>query len=119
MIKSGLVRRIKEQNQHLYLTDVGKVVDAIFDEIKAALVRRDRVELRGFGAFFVKTRSARPGRNPKNGATVSVPERLHPVFKTGERNAPSTERDRRQRFARCVPHKRVGGAIKQMAGRCP
>ena len=84
MIKSGLVRRIKEQNQHLYLTDVGKVVDAIFDEIKAALVRRDRVELRGFGAFFVKTRSARPGRNPKNGATVSVPERLHPVFKTGK-----------------------------------
>jgi integration host factor subunit beta len=84
MIKSGLMRRIKEQNQHLHMTDVDKLVDAILDEIEAALVRRDRVELRGFGAFFLKTRPARPGRNPKNGAMVSVPERLHPAFKTGK-----------------------------------
>jgi integration host factor subunit beta len=84
MLKSGLVRRIKEQNLHLHLSDVERLADAILDEIEAALVRRDRVELRGFGAFFVKTRSARPGRNPKNGATVSMPERLHPVFKTGK-----------------------------------
>jgi integration host factor subunit beta len=84
MIKSGLVRRIKEQNQHLYLSDVQKLVDAILDEIEAALVRRDRVELRGFGTFFVKTRVARLGRNPRNGAMVSVPERLHPAFKTAK-----------------------------------
>jgi integration host factor subunit beta len=84
MLKSGLTRRIKEQKQHLNLTDVNRLLDAILDEIEAALVRRDRVELRGFGTFFVKTRSARPGRNPKNGAMVSVPERLHPVFKTGK-----------------------------------
>lgn len=84
MIKSGLMRRIKEQNQHLHMTDVEKLVDAFLDEIEAALVRGDRVELRGFGAFFVKTRSARPGRNPKNGAMVSVPERLHPVCKMGK-----------------------------------
>jgi integration host factor subunit beta len=61
-----------------------KLVDAIFDEVSAALVRGDRVELRGFGAFFVRTRSARPGHNPKNLAMVSVPERLHPAFKTGK-----------------------------------
>ena len=84
MIKSGLVRRIKEQSQHLYLTDVQGLVDVIFEKVSAVLVRGDRVELRGFGTFFVKTRSARPGRNPKNGATVSMPERLHPVFKTGK-----------------------------------
>jgi integration host factor subunit beta len=85
MIKSGLMRRIKEQNHHLHMTDVEKLVDAILNEIEAALVRRGRVELRGFGAFFLRTRSARPERNPKNGAMVSVPERLHPVFKTGKK----------------------------------
>jgi integration host factor subunit beta len=59
MIKSELVLRIAEQNPHLYNKDVEKVVNAILDEIKAALVRRDRVELRGFGAFSVKIREAR------------------------------------------------------------
>jgi integration host factor subunit beta len=84
MLKSELVLRLAEQNPHLYLKDAQKIVDAIFDEVTAALARGDRIELRGFGTFFVKTRSARPGRNPKNGAMVSVPERLHPVFKTGK-----------------------------------
>jgi integration host factor subunit beta len=84
MLKSALVRRIKEQNQHLHLTDVARLVDAIFEEVSAAFARGDRVELRGFGAFFLRTRSARPGRNPRNGATVSVPQRLHPAFKTGK-----------------------------------
>jgi integration host factor subunit beta len=86
MTKSELVRRIKEQNLllHLRLSDVERLVDAIFDEVSVAFARGDRVELRGFGTFFVRTRSARPGRNPKNGAMVSVPERLHPAFKTGK-----------------------------------
>jgi integration host factor subunit beta len=66
------------------MSDIERLVDAIFDEVSGAFARGDRVELRGFGTFFVRTRSARPGRNPKNGATVSVPERLHPAFKTGK-----------------------------------
>jgi integration host factor subunit beta len=72
MIKSELVRRIAEQNPHLYTRDVERLVNAIFDEIEAALARGGRVELRGFGAFEVKTWSARPRRNPRNGAVVSV-----------------------------------------------
>jgi integration host factor subunit beta len=84
MIKSQLVLRISGQNPHLFNRDVKKVVDAIFDEIEAALARRDRVELRSFGAFFLRTRSARPARNPKNGVKVSVPEKFHPSFKTGK-----------------------------------
>jgi integration host factor subunit beta len=84
MTKSELVWRIKEQNQHLRLSDVGRLVDAIFEEVSAAFVRGDRVELRGFGTFFVRTRLARPGRNPRNGPSVSVPEKLHPAFKTGK-----------------------------------
>ena len=84
MIKSQLVLRLAGQNPHLFNRNAQKVVNTIFGEIEAALARRDRVELRGFGVFFVNTRSARPGRNPKNGAMVSVPERLHPAFKTGK-----------------------------------
>ena len=76
--------RIAEQNPHLYNRDVEKVVNAIFDEIEAALVRRDRVELRSFGAFIAKTWSARPGRNPKTGAKISVPATHHPSFRTGK-----------------------------------
>jgi integration host factor subunit beta len=71
MIKSQLIAGLAATNPHLFTKDVEKAVNAIFDEITAALVRRDRVELRGFGAFFARTRRARPGRNPKNGVSMS------------------------------------------------
>src|SRR5262249_57615778 len=82
MIKSELVQRIANRNPHLYLRDVEKIVNAIFDEITAALSRGDRVELRGFGAFSVKHREARVGRNPRTGAQVPVAEKSVPFFKT-------------------------------------
>ena len=69
-------------------------MEVVLDEIAAALARRDRVELRGFGAFTVKTWSARRGRNPKTGAKISVPETRHPSFRTGKEM-----RDRLNRFA--------------------
>jgi integration host factor subunit beta len=84
MIKSELVLRIAGQNPHLYTRDVERLVEAILNEIEAALIRRDRVELRGFGVFTLKTRPARLRRNPKTGAEVSVPEALHPSFRTGK-----------------------------------
>jgi integration host factor subunit beta len=84
MIKSELISRIAGQNPHLFVKDVEKVVNVIFDEIEAGLVRRERVELRGFGIFTLKTRSARSRRNPKTGAPVSVPETHHPSFRTGK-----------------------------------
>ena len=61
MLKSQLVDRLAEQNRHLYRRDLEKVVDAILDQIAAALARGDRVELRDFGAFSVKSRTM-PGR---------------------------------------------------------
>jgi integration host factor subunit beta len=85
MLKSELVQRVADQSLHLHRSDIEKVVNAVFDEILMALVRRDRVELRGFGAFAVKVRSARPARNPKTGKLVSVPETAHAAFKTGIR----------------------------------
>src|ERR1700722_8610886 len=72
MIKSELVQRISTQNPHLYQRDVENIVNAILNEIIAAMARGDRVELRGFGAFSVKQRPARTGRNPRTGAHVSV-----------------------------------------------
>ena len=63
---------------------VEKIVTTIFDEISTALSRGDRVELRGFGAFSIKKRDARIGRNPRTGATVQVPAKRVPYFKTGK-----------------------------------
>jgi integration host factor subunit beta len=84
MIKSELVQHIATRNPHLYQRDVENIVNAILDEIVAAMARGDRVELRGFGAFSVKNRPARTGRNPRTGAHVSVDKKSVPFFKTGK-----------------------------------
>jgi len=84
MIKSELITRLVEANPHLYQRDVERIVNTIFDEITNALAEGNRVELRGFGAFSVKHRPARIGRNPRTGEQVSVPEKHVPYFKTGK-----------------------------------
>ena len=84
MIKSELVAKISERNPHLYQRDVEHVVKAVLEEVISALSRGDRVELRGFGAFSVKNRPARIGRNPRTGEKVSVAEKFVPFFKTGK-----------------------------------
>ncbi|MGX1307132.1 integration host factor subunit beta [Amorphus suaedae] len=84
MIKSELVQRIAEQNPHLYQRDVENIVNAILDEISDAMTRGDRVELRGFGAFSVKSRPPRVGRNPRTGDQVEVDAKHVPFFKTGK-----------------------------------
>ena len=84
MTKSELVQKIAELNPHLYQRDVERIVTTIFDEISSALARGDRVELRGFGAFSVKRRDARLGRNPRTGEAVQVDAKGVPFFKTGK-----------------------------------
>lgn len=84
MTKSELIQRIAELNPHLYHRDVERIVSTIFDEIGGALSRGDRVELRGFGAFSVKHRDARTGRNPRTGEAVAVEAKSVPYFKTGK-----------------------------------
>jgi len=66
------------------IADIEKIVTTIFDEISEALARGDRVELRGFGAFSVKKRDARVGRNPRTGDSVHVTQKFIPFFKTGK-----------------------------------
>jgi integration host factor subunit beta len=84
MIKSELIQLIAQQNPHLYHRDVERIINTIFDEIIVALARGDRVELRGFGAFSVKSRNARQGRNPRTGDSVAVDAKRIPFFKTGK-----------------------------------
>ena len=84
MIKSELVQKIEAQNPHLYHHHVENIVNAVLTEIMAAMRRGDRVELRGFGAFSVKHRSVRNGRNPRTGAPVVVGQKNVPYFKTGK-----------------------------------
>ena len=82
--QSELILKIGELNPHLYQRDVERIVSTIFDEISSALARGDRVELRGFGAFSVKQRNARLGRNPRTGDAVAVERKAVPFFKTGK-----------------------------------
>ncbi len=84
LIKSELIQIIARYNPHLLQRDVENIVNAVFEEISTALVNGDRIELRGFGAFAVKSRSARNGRNPRTGETVVVEKKWVPFFKTGK-----------------------------------
>ena len=84
MTKSELILRLAEMNPHLFQRDVERIVSTIFDEVAKALARGDRVELRGFGAFSVKRRAQRTGRNPRTGEAVDVAAKAIPYFKTGK-----------------------------------
>ncbi len=84
MTKSELIARLAEANPHLFHRDVERIVTTVFEEITAALADGDRVELRGFGAFSVKERGARVGRNPRTGQAVNVASKFIPYFKTGK-----------------------------------
>ena len=84
MTKSELIADLASANPHLLSRDVELIVSTVFDEITAALSRGARVELRGFGAFTVKQREARTGRNPRTGQAVAVDEKMVPFFKAGK-----------------------------------
>ncbi len=84
MTKSELIARLAEANPHLSRQDVERIVTTVFEEITATLARGDRVELRGFGAFSVKQRGPRTGRNPRTGESVDVAAKYIPYFKTGK-----------------------------------
>jgi len=84
MLRSELINKLADENPHLRHEDLERAVDIILDEIGEALERGDRVELRGFGAFSVRRRAARKGRNPRTGESVDVPAKAVPFFKAGK-----------------------------------
>ncbi len=84
MIKSELIARLAHENPHLTQRDIERVVGVILDKMTQALETGGRVELRGFGAFSVRSRPARAGRNPRTGEPVSVKGTHVPFFKSGK-----------------------------------
>ncbi len=95
MIKSELVQKLADENPNLFHRDIERIVSIIFDEITDSLARGDRVELRGFGAFSVKHRPARVGRNPRSGEAVNIEEKWTPFFKAGKELRDRMNRDGR------------------------
>ena len=84
MTRSELIARLAIKNPHLFQRDVERIVSTVFDKISKTLSNGDRVELRGFGAFSVKERESRTGRNPRTGETVFVEKKSVPFFKAGK-----------------------------------
>lgn len=84
MIKSELVTRLAARNPHLFQREIESVVNVVFDEMTTALKEGNRVELRGFGAFSVRHRDARTGRNPRTGEPVEVGAKVAPFFRSGK-----------------------------------
>lgn len=84
MTKRDLIEEVAKAFPQLARRDAEVVVNAVFDTLTGALVRGDRIEIRGFGSFVVKQRQAREGRNPKTGAVVPVDAKRVPFFKVGK-----------------------------------
>ena len=105
MTRSELIAELARLNPHLMQRDVEAIVATVFDEITAALARGDRVELRGFGAFSVKAREPRIGRNPPSGEPVEVGSKRMPFFKAGK--------ELRERINRSGPGSRAALAAAQ------
>jgi integration host factor beta subunit len=84
MTKSELVDKVSEANAALTRKDSEAIVNIIFDSMGDALRCGEKVEIRGFGSFTVRERSAREARNPKSGEVVNIPAKRVPFFKTGK-----------------------------------
>jgi len=84
MIKSELIATLASENPHLTQRDIERVVGVILERMIEALEGGGRVELRGFGAFSVRSRPARAGRNPRTGEAVEVQAKNVPFFKSGK-----------------------------------
>lgn len=84
MTKSELVAAVADANPSLPRKHAEFVVNTIFDSMRDALLDGDRIEIRGFGSFTVRTREPRTGRNPKTGRPVDIGTRRVPFFKVGK-----------------------------------
>ena len=111
MIKSKLIQRIAARNPHVYQRDIEKIVNIILDRIVDGMACGDRVELRGFGAFSVRFRKARAGRDPRTGASVTIARKALPHFRSG--------REMRKRLNRKPGTTAEGAAVEGLASREP
>ncbi|MCY3984738.1 MAG: integration host factor subunit beta [Roseovarius sp.] len=84
MTRSELIKKIADENPHLNPRDAERIVKSVFEQIANSLANGNRVELRGFGAFSVKKRGKRVGRNPRTGEKVDVAQKYVPFYKSGK-----------------------------------
>ncbi|MFC5609740.1 integration host factor subunit beta [Variovorax soli] len=84
MTRSDLVEELAARFAQLTHRDAESAVKTILDAMSDALVRGNRIEIRGFGSFSVSRRPPRIGRNPRSGESVAVPEKRVPHFKPGK-----------------------------------
>ena len=92
MIKLDIINEVVNKTG-ITKTKAELAVETVFDSMKKALSKGDRIELRGFGAFSVKHRPARAGRYPRTGAHVPVDQKSVPFFKTGKEMRDRLNRD--------------------------
>ena len=109
MTKSELIQRLADQNPNLFRRDIERIVTTIFDEISYALYRGGRVELRGFGAFSVKERAERVGRNPRTGKIGQCREEIRAVLQGRQGFARPAERGLLRSGAGAPATRRVAG----------
>lgn len=84
MTKSVLIEKVAEKVEGLTRNQTEIVVDTVFESIKKALITGEKIEIRGFGNFRLKTRNPRKARNPKTGESVDVPGKKVLYFKVGK-----------------------------------
>ncbi len=84
MTRRGIIEELLARSEGASYRDAETIVNTIFDAMGAVLARGQRIEIRGFGSFAVKSRRARQGRNPKTGATVAVEAKRVPFFRAGK-----------------------------------
>ena len=84
MTKSVLIEKVSEKVEGLTRNQTEIVVDTVFDSIKKALMQGEKIEIRGFGNFRLKTRNPRKAQNPKTGESVEVPGKKVLYFKVGK-----------------------------------
>jgi integration host factor subunit beta len=83
MNKSQLIERIARE-EGITIKNAANVVNVVFDSMADSLAKGDRVEIRGFGSFKVKSYNSYQGRNPKTGEIIRVREKKLPYFKVGK-----------------------------------
>jgi len=84
MTKSALIELLSHKNRNLTKKQVEYIINDVFDQIKVALKNKDKVEIRGFGSFKVRTKNEKIGRNPKTGEVLKIPAKIIPYFKSGK-----------------------------------
>ena len=81
IVKSKLLKQLSENYPNFLKKDLSIFIDIILNEIKRALKRGDRVELRGHGVYYTRIQRARISRNPKTGEKVNTPQKKTIHFK--------------------------------------